>query len=112
MRFTIRDGVLRDAGDECGGTGSFSGVHATAPFDIVDADGVVVASGVLPQGRAEKSFDVDFGDLAEPTECEIDIEVPGVSDFDGLSIRVEGERPVAILDPHPEDDEPPTAVVP
>lgn len=110
MRLEIRDGVLRTAGAECGGGGSFRPLHPTAAYEIVSPDGQVVADGELPQGTAEKSFVPDFGELREPTACRMEFEVAGVAELDGHSIRVAGHPDIRIIQ-HAED-ETPTAVVP
>jgi hypothetical protein len=109
MRLDIRDGVLRDAGADCGGGGSFRYLHPTAEYQIVSPAGEVVSSGELPQGTAEKNFAVDFGELSEPTACRMEFPVRGLSSLDGHSLRVEGHPDILIIE-HP--DNPPTAVVP
>jgi len=111
MRLEIRDGALRVAGSECGGAGSFRFIHPTADYEIVDADGTVLAHGQLPQGTAQKSFTPDFGDLAEPTSCRMEFTVDGVDDLTDLSIQFEGHPAIAILRDEGSDDLP-TAVVP
>lgn len=112
IRLMIKDGVLRQNGAECGGTGPLAGVHPTAEFDVVDADGAVVYSGRLPQGTAVKSFDIEVGELAEPTDCQMDISIPGVADGDGLSLILDGVPRAAIIDADANDDKPPLAVIP
>ncbi|MDR5701553.1 hypothetical protein [Agromyces aerolatus] len=109
LRLDIRDGVLRAAGAECGGGGSFRPLHPTAAYEIVGPDGEVVAGGELPQGTAEKSFTPDFGELLEPTACRMEFTVSGVSELDGYAIRVDGHPDIRIIQ---SDDEIPTAVVP
>lgn len=109
MRLDIRDGVLRDAGSECGGGGAFRPLHPTADYEIVSPAGEIVDSGELPQGAAEKSFTPDFGELTEPTACRMEFPVSGVSDLDGFFLRVEGHPDILILE---NKDNPPTAVVP
>lgn len=110
LRLDIRDGVLRAAGAECGGGGSFRPLHPTAAYQIVSPDGEVVADGELPQGTAEKSFTPDFGELLEPTACRMEFTVAGVTKLDGFAIRVDGHPDIRII--QHSDDETPTAVVP
>lgn len=109
MRLDIRDGVLRDAGSDCGGGGAFRPLHPTAEYEVVSPAGDVVSSGELPQGTAEKSFAPDFGELTEPTACRMEFAVRGVSSLDRFFLRVEGHPDILILD---SADDPPTAVVP
>jgi len=108
LRIEVRDGVLRVAGSECGGGGPFRAVHATAPFEIVDEDGVVVASGELPQGVAERQLEAEVGDLAEPTTCAMELDVPADGGLAGRVVRFDDGREADIL----EGNGTPTAVIP
>lgn len=97
----VADGELRIVGDPCSGTGPYRQVHAGTAYEFVDTSGKAVASGILDQGRAEKSMNADFGPRAEPTDCIWTVYAVGVDSMSGLSMVIDGGEPLTVVDTEP-----------
>jgi hypothetical protein len=91
LRLVIPDATMRELEVPCSGARAFRFAHPQAPYTIEDPDGQAVAEGALPEGRAEKAFNVDLGDGRQPTVCVMSLEVAGVDSLDGHSLVI-GER--------------------
>ena len=96
LRLVVPDGNIREPEVPCSGARGYRYAHPEAPFLIEDANGQEVASGTLPEGRAEKAFTLDLGDQRQPTVCVMMLDVPGVESLDGHVLVIDDHRPVPI----------------
>lgn len=110
VRLVIADGNIRAPDVTCSGAGPFRFAHAEAPYVIQDASGGPVASGVLPQGRAEQAWSLDLGDGRQPTVCVMMIDVPGMDAVDGHFLVIGDHQPKPIV-PNPNLDDVPEVVL-
>jgi len=110
IRLVIPDGNIREPGATCTGARAFRYAHPEAPYVVEDAAGERVASGVLPQGRAEQAWSMDLGDDPQPTVCVMMIEVPGLDSADGHSLVI-GDHPPKPIIPNPNLDDIPEVVL-
>ncbi|MGH3681966.1 MAG: hypothetical protein ACRDT2_17160, partial [Natronosporangium sp.] len=100
LRVVIPDASIREPDAPCSGGRGFQFAHAQARYAVLDAAGRVVASGVLPEGRAEQAFTVDLGTARQPTVCVMLADVAGVATLDGHSLVIDDRSPVPIT-PNP-----------
>lgn len=100
LRVVIPDASIREPDAPCSGGRGFQFAHAQARYAVLDAAGQEVASGVLPEGRAEQAFTVDLGVARQPTVCVMLADVPGVTTLDGHSLVIDDRSPVPIT-PNP-----------
>jgi len=96
LRLVIPDGNVREPDVPCAGARGFRFAHAHALFVIEDPDGRQVASGSLPEGKAEKAFNVDLGEGRQPTVCVMMVDVPGAESLDGHALVIDDRAPVPI----------------
>jgi hypothetical protein len=96
LRLVIPDATMREPEVPCSGARAFRFAHPQAPYIIEDPDGQAVATGALPEGRAEKAFNVDLGDGRQPTVCVMSLEVAGVDSLDGHSLVIGDRTPLPI----------------
>jgi hypothetical protein len=110
LRLVIPDSNIREPDVPCSGASGFRFAHPEAPFTIEDADGDEVASGTLPEGKAEKAFNIDLGDERQPTVCVMMVEVQGVETIDDHLFVIDDRSPVPI-NPNPSLDGMPEVVL-
>ena len=103
LRLVIPDAKIRVPGVPCSGASGFRFAHPETPFTIQNADGEEVASGELPEGVAEKAFNIDLGEERQPTVCVMMLNIPGVDTLDDHSLVIEDRSPVPIV-PNPDLD--------
>ncbi|HEU4543846.1 MAG TPA: hypothetical protein VFR23_22115 [Jiangellaceae bacterium] len=96
LRLVIPDTNIREPDVPCSGASGFRFAHPQAPFIVEDADGRQVASGTLPEGTAEKAFNIDLGDERQPTVCVMMVEVQGVETLDDHYLVIDDRSPVPI----------------
>jgi hypothetical protein len=96
LRLVIPDANIREPDVPCSGASGFRFAHPQAPFTIEDADGDEVASGTLPEGRAEKAYNIDLGDERQPTVCVMMVDVQGVQTLDDHFFVIDDRSPVPI----------------
>ena len=100
VRLVIPDGNIRPPDVPCTGAGGFQYAHPEAPYVIEDAAGRTVASGSLPQGTAEKAWNLDLGGRRQPTVCVMMLEVTGVETVDDSTLSIDGRPPKPIRPNH------------
>jgi hypothetical protein len=110
VRLVIADLSLRQPDVACSGAGPFRFAHPEARYVVEDSSGKPVASGVLPQGRAEQAWAVDLGDRRQPTVCVMMIDVSGLVSVDGHSLVIGDWKPKPI-EPNPSLDDVPEVVL-
>jgi hypothetical protein len=110
LRLVIPDSNIREPDVPCSGASGFRFAHPEALFTIEDADGDEVASGTLPEGKAEKAFNIDLGDERQPTVCVMMVDVQGVETLDDHFFVIEDRSPVPIK-PNPSLDGIPEVVL-
>jgi len=110
LRLVIPDANIREPDVPCSGASGFRFAHPEAPFTIEDADGDEVASGALPEGKAEKAFNIDLGDERQPTVCVMMVDVQGVETLDDHFFVIDDRSPVPIK-PNPSLDGIPEVVL-
>ena len=103
LRLVIPDANIREPDAPCSGASGFRFAHPQAPFTIENADGDDVASGTLPEGHAEKAFNIDLGDERQPTVCVMMVDVQGVETLDDHFFVIDDRSPVPI-NPNPSLD--------
>jgi hypothetical protein len=96
LRLVIPDTNIREPDVPCSGARGFRFAHPQAPFAVEDGSGTVVATGVLPEGRAEKAFNIDLGDERQPTVCVMTLDVPDVETLDGHLLVIADRSPIPI----------------
>jgi hypothetical protein len=96
LRLVIPDTNIREPDVPCSGARAFRFAHPQAPFAVEDESGTVVATGELPEGRAEKAFNIDLGDQRQPTVCVMTLDVPDVESLDGHSLVIADRSPIPI----------------
>jgi hypothetical protein len=96
LRLVIPDGNLREPDVPCAGARGFRFAHAHALYVIEDPDGRQVASGTLPEGTAEKAFNVDLGEGRQPTVCVMMLDVSDVESLNGHALVIDDRAPVPI----------------
>ncbi|MFW6091304.1 MAG: hypothetical protein ACODAF_05465 [Actinomycetota bacterium] len=111
IRLVVPDANIREPGATCAGAGAYRYAHPEAPYAVEDTAGEPVATGVLPQGRAEKAWSMDMGDSRQPTVCVMMLEVPGLDSADGHSLAI-GDRDPEPIEPNPNLDDIPEVVLP
>jgi hypothetical protein len=110
LRLVIPDANIREPDVPCSGASAFRFAHPQAPFTVEDADGQEVASGTLPEGTAEKAFNVDLGDERQPTVCVMMLDVSGVETLDDHYLVIDDRSPIPIR-PNPSLDDMPEVVL-
>lgn len=110
LRVVIPDANIREPDTPCSGAHGFRFAHAQARYSVQDATGHEVASGVLPEGHAEKALTLDLGEARQPTVCVMMVDVPGVETLDGHSLVIDDRSPVPIA-PNPSLDGTPEVVL-
>jgi hypothetical protein len=110
LRVVIPDANIREPDAPCSGAHGFRFAHAQAPYSVQDATGHQVAAGELPEGNAEKAFNLDLGEGRQPTVCVMMVEVPGVGTLDGHSLVIDDRSPLPIT-PNPSLDGVPEVVL-
>lgn len=110
LRVVIPDGNMRAPDVRCSGARAFRFAHAGAAYVIEDSGGQRVAEGSLPEGTAEKAFNVDLGDGRQPTVCVMTVEVQGVESLDGHALVI-GDRSPVPIEPNPNLDDMPEVVL-
>lgn len=110
LRLVIPDANIREPDVPCSGASGYRYAHPDAPFTIEDADGHDVASGTLPEGMAEKAFNIDLGDDRQPTVCVMRVDVQGVDTLDDHYLVIDDRSPVPIR-PNPSLDDMPEVVL-
>lgn len=103
LRLVIPDANIREPDVPCSGASGFRYAHPEAPFTIEGGDGQEVASGTLPEGTAEKAFNIDLGDDRQPTVCVMMLNVRGVETLDDHFLVI-GDRLPAPIKPNPSLD--------
>jgi hypothetical protein len=96
LRLVVPDANIREPDVSCSGASAFRFAHAEALFTIEDAEGHDIASGLLPEGTAEKAFNIDLGGDRQPTVCAMMLDVSGVDTLDGHSLVIGDRSPVPI----------------
>ena len=109
VRLVVPDANIREPADPCSGARAFRYAHPEAAFEVL-ADGVVLAAGALPEGRAEKTFSIDLGSDRQPTVCVMSLDVPASIDLSDAELMIGEHGPVPI-DPNPALDDVPEAVL-
>lgn len=97
LRLVIPDGNIREPDVPCSGASGYRYAHPGEAYTIRDAEGREVASGTLPEGRAEKAFTLELGDRRQPTVCVMMVEVRGVESLDGHVLVIGDRSPVPIM---------------
>lgn len=96
LRLVIPDTDIREPDAPCSGASGFRFAHPQAPFAIENAAGAEVASGTLPEGTAEKAFNIDLGDERQPTVCVMMVPVDGVETLEGHFLVIDDRSAVPI----------------
>lgn len=96
LRLVIPDANIREPDVPCSGASGFRYAHPEARFAIQDADGEDVAFGALPEGTAEKAFNIDLGDERQPTVCVMMLDIPDVETLDDHYLVIDERSPVPI----------------
>jgi hypothetical protein len=96
LRLVIPDAKIRVPGVPCSGASGFRFAHPEAPFAIQDADGREVASGTLPEGSAEKAFNIDLGGERQPTVCVMMVDLQDVDKLDDRYLVIDDRSPLPI----------------
>jgi hypothetical protein len=110
LRLVIPDSNIREPDVPCSGASGFRFAHPEAPFTIEDAGGEAVATGTLPEGKAEKAFNIDLGDERQPTVCVMMVDVRGVETLDDHFFVIDDRSPLPI-NPNPSLDGIPEVVL-
>ena len=106
LAIVVPDNNIRAEGDECSGARPFRAIHRGTTFTIQDADGVAVAEGELPTGRATNADpNVDWKTDRFPTVCVFDVEV-GLPERDRYRLVLPETRPLEFDASLLEQDEP------
>jgi hypothetical protein len=96
LRLVIPDANIREPDVPCSGARAFRFAHPEAAYAIEDPSGQQVAAGTLPDGRAEKAFNIDLGEDRQPTVCVMMVDVQGVESLDGHALAIGDRTPVPI----------------
>lgn len=79
VELAVRDFALRAVDASCAAARPYLDLHPSATLSVHAADGSTVADAELPQGRAIKATDMDFGTAQrEPTFCVFALSLPGL----------------------------------
>lgn len=110
IRLVIPDGNIRQPDVSCTGARPFRFAHPQAPYVVENPAGEPVASGELPQGRAEPAWSMDMGDERQPTACVMMIDISGLESVDGHALVIGDQEPEPVL-PNPNLDGIPEVVL-
>jgi hypothetical protein len=111
VRLVIADMSIREPDVTCSGAGPYRFAHPEAPYTVHDPSGEQVASGTLPQGTAERAWNVDLGDTSrEPTNCVMMIDIPELETVEGHSLVIDSRSPMPMV-PNPNLDDIPEVVL-
>ena len=76
LEIVVPDNNIRAEGEECSGARPFRAIHRDTTFTIEDGEGVVVAEGELPTGRATNADPrIDWERDRFPTVCVFEVEI-------------------------------------